>query len=178
LPRRAGRSRHFLAPGATAAEHPALARVAPAAELDRETAAGLLDLPDLYSWVPAREVLQSLSLRFDEVATSTLMVDDRQRQAARRDAIDRAIGASFDDAGRAMWRRRLYDAALVYAAAGHEEEAAQMRAQGDRLAAPGLDPLLDPFCRAMVEKLIPADQSMDKPAAPEEKQTGGGIIIP
>jgi hypothetical protein len=143
--------------------HPALA-IAPATQLGATDAAALHELPDLLSWVPDREVLRQLSMRLDEVATSQLMVDEGQRAAARVAAIDRAIESSFEAAGRAAWRRRLLDAALVYGAAGHEDDAARLRAQADRLGAADFRPVEDPFARALVEKVLPPELRPDRSA--------------
>lgn len=145
--------RAFL-PQLVAGEHPALSEIAPAS-LTPSDAVALHDLGDLASWVPAREHLTTLSLRMGEVATSTLLIDDRQREQARQAVIDRMVETVWDAEGRARYRRRLLDCALLYGRAGYEDDAARLRAQADRLESPEFVAIQDAFARRMVEKLIP-----------------------
>jgi hypothetical protein len=137
------------------APHAALAEVPPAAPeaLDRDHQELLHHLPTLSRWVPGRAQLNELEEKLNDVVTSKILVDGPQRQRAWQDVIDAAIGRVFDETGRRRWQRRLYDAALVYAAAGHAEEASALRAQGDRLTEASFDPLNDAFARLLVEKV-------------------------
>jgi hypothetical protein len=114
-------------------------------------------LPDLRSWIPNREILSVLRLRLEEIEASQLLVDDRQRREARLAAIDRAIETTFEGEARGRWRRRLLDAAHVYLRAGRLEDAAGLLMQADRLGQDGFTPHTDPFCRALVEKLLPPE---------------------
>jgi hypothetical protein len=165
------------------APHPALAEIPPAEAFDRDAAELLHQLPTIARWIVPGDELRALEQRLEEVATSRLLVDERQRQTAWQDAIDGTITRAFDAAGRARWQRRLYDAAIVFAAAGHGEDAAALRAQGDRLADAAFDPLTDPFARGMVEKVtrglrmppLPGDEHDDAPDVPP---AGGGLIVP
>jgi hypothetical protein len=148
-------ARSFLPPSSRG-EHPALSRIAPAA-LSAGDAEALFELSDLAEWAPAREHLTSLSLRMEEVATSTLLIDERQRRDARRAVIDRIVEKVWDTPSRERYRRRLLDCALIYGLAGHEDDAGRLRAQADRLASPEFVAVEDPFARRLVEKLLPED---------------------
>jgi len=169
-----------VAPGTP---HPALAEVVAAPDFDRDQAELLHELPTLSRWIVASAELRSLELRLEEVATSRLLVDERQRASAWQDAIDKTISTTFDAAGRARWQRRLYDAALIFKAAGFAEDAQALRAQGDRLGDPGFDPLTDAFARGMIEKVtrglqlppLPGDAHGDAPDLPSPS---GGLIVP
>ena len=113
--------------------------------------------------VPAE--LNVLEQKLNDVTGSRILVDGPQRQAAWQDAIDQTIVAVFDATGRKRWQRRLYDAAIVVAAAGHPEEAKVLRSEGDRLAAADFDPLTDPFARGLVEKVTRGHEVPPPPAA-------------
>jgi hypothetical protein len=158
-------------PAATQADiERALAEI-PAPAWTPAGAAALHDLPDLFHWIAPNDVLDALGLRWEEIATSTLLVDDAQRLRARHDAVDKAVARVADDAGRARWQRRLLDAAMVYAAAGDVRAAGLCKAEAAHLGEPGVDPVGDPFCRKLVEKVLP------KGALEEVSAPGGGLIV-
>ncbi len=168
--------RVHVTPGAP---HPALAELPAPAVFNREQAELLHKLPTIARWVPSAPELRALEQRLEEVATSRLLIDGPQRQAAWQDVIDKAIVTAFDGAGRVRWRRRALDAALVFAAAGLRDDAANLRAQADLLVADGFDPLTDPFARALVEKITRGLRIPPPPAAePEAAPASGSLIIP
>ncbi len=156
--------------------HPALTEITPSDTLTIEDGRGLHVLPDLLTWAPDRVVLETLSLRFDEIATSQLLVDDRQRDQARMGAIDQAVEATFETSQRPRWHRRLLDAALVYARAGHEDDAMRLRAEADRVVAPDFVPTEDGFARGLIEKLMAPEMRTGLVTAPgvaePEQQSG------
>jgi hypothetical protein len=154
-------------PGAAHLPHPALAETTPVAQLSAADARALHELPDLLTWEPDRTVLHALSLRLDEIETSQLLVDDRQRAEARRAAVDRAIEASFEPPLRSLWQRRLLDAAYAYVRAGQTDAASKLRAQADRLGAADFSAGEDAFARALVEKLLPPEPT--RPGGTEDK---------
>jgi hypothetical protein len=150
-----GSARTVLPPAAEPVRHPG-EELAPA-ELAPEQARALHALPDLRSWVPSRDILNTLRLRLEEVEASQLFVDDRQKQEARLQAVDTSIETTFAGEARERWRRRLLDTAFVYHRAGRADDARRLRAQADRLANPGFASLADAFARALVEKLLPPE---------------------
>jgi len=157
-----------------------LALVPPAAEWGRDQAEIVHQLPTISRWIAPRETLRQLELRLEEVATSRLLVDERQRASAWQDAIDATIGKVFEGEGRSRWQRRLYDAAMVFHAAGLPFEAQLLRTQGDKLGEAGFEPLNDGFARGLVEKVtrglvmppLPGDEHGDAPDLPP------GLIVP
>lgn len=156
-------------------EHPALAEVAPASSPTPADLAGLHALPELQEWIAPRAVLEALEFQLEEVDTSRLLLDDRQRADARRAAVDRAVEATFAGDERARWHRRLCDAAYVYARAGHSETAALLRAQAERLATPDFRAVDDAFARQLVEKLLVPELCRSAiEAPPGTPQEGGG----
>jgi hypothetical protein len=138
---------------ASDADHPALV-LAEAGPISEETAIGLHELPTLRYWIPTPDALRESFARLEEIAQSTLFVDDAQRQQARKDELDKMISLAFDAAGRARWSRRLLDAAELFAAGGLPEDAAACATQAVTIRAEGFDPLSDPFSRHLVEKAL------------------------
>ena len=157
-------------------EHPALTQLTAKSPTPAESEA-LHELAEVKGWSVPRDSLRALGRKFDEIQSSQILVDDEQRVKARRDALNDALVASFDEAGKNRWRGRFLDAAYVYHQGGHKAEASHLRALADDIMAEDFDPLAHPFTRRMVEKLVSPDllapgsqpaAAAQAPGAPEE----------
>jgi hypothetical protein len=188
VPEDYARVRRVLA-GVAVASDDELARAyadIPAPPWSRELAQGLHDLRDLGAWVAPPDVLDHLGLRWEEIATSSLLVDAAQRLRARHDAVDQAVTRTFAGDGRERFAARLRDAVMIYAAAGDLAAAGRVKAQAERLAAADFDAPSDPFCRKLVEKVLPRGELESALGAPEASAGGkggasatpGGLIVP
>src|SRR4051794_14745285 len=81
-------------------------------ELPDETAhqmagAALFEDPLFLAWIPEEDELRRFALRVDEIATSQLYIDARQKQQAFEQAADDAARSYFTPQRRALYARRL-----------------------------------------------------------------------
>src|SRR5437763_7826814 len=93
---------------------------APSAGLDDELAhrlagAALFEDPLFMAWIPEEDELRRFALRTDEIPTSQLYVDARQREQAFERAADDAAVAYFTPARRALYAKRLVEMAHILA---------------------------------------------------------------
>src|SRR3954465_11594299 len=77
--------------------------------------AALFDDPLFMSWIPEEDDLRRFALRVDEVATSKLYIDARQRQEAFENAAEGAAASYFTPQRRALYAKRLLEMAHVLA---------------------------------------------------------------
>src|SRR5437868_14175150 len=75
--------------------------------------AALFEDPLFMAWIPAEDDLRRFALRVDEVATSQLYIDARQKQQAFEQAAADAAASYFTPQRRASYARRLVEMAHV-----------------------------------------------------------------
>src|SRR6266702_1397678 len=76
-----------------------------------EASARIHDLPLVRGWLAGEEALRALAQKLDEVAVSSLYLDERQRAEAGTRAVAQAVAAHFDGPPRAVWAGRLFSLA-------------------------------------------------------------------
>ncbi|HEX7488812.1 MAG TPA: hypothetical protein VF341_07890 [Anaeromyxobacteraceae bacterium] len=136
-----------------------------------EGSARLHDLPLVRGWLADEEALRTLAQKLDEVAVSSLYLDERQRAEAGTRAIAAAVAAYFDGPTRALWASRLFAMADHLARAGDAVHA-RLAAAAARALRAGSAPERIPFARLLVEKAFPATP------APPAPQPAGSLIVP
>ncbi len=166
-----------------------LARLGPAAELPDpssrfpplpegeereavEASARLHDLPLVRGWLASEEALRALAQKLDEVAVSSLYLDERQRAEAGTRAVAQAVAAHFDGPPRAVWAGRLFSLAEHLDRAGDAAHA-RLAAATARALRGGTAPELIPFARLLVEKAFPPSAAPTRP--PPQP---GSLIVP
>jgi hypothetical protein len=78
--------------------------------------AALFDDPLFIAWIPEEDDLRRFALRVDEIATSRLYIDAKQRQQAFEQAADDAAANYFIPQRRALYAKRLVEMAHILAA--------------------------------------------------------------
>ena len=158
------------------------ARFAPLRD-DEETAAleasgRLHDLPLVRGWLADGDALRALALKLDEIAVSSLYIDERQRAEAACDAIARAVESELDGARRALWASRLFAIADHLDRAGDSTHA-RLAAASARALRGGLPGARIPFARLLVEKAFPpSTEPAAEPAPAPAAGTGSPLILP
>ncbi|MBX5482742.1 MAG: hypothetical protein IRZ16_13015 [Myxococcaceae bacterium] len=148
--------------------------------------AALHDEPEIAQWLPPVDDLKRLALKVQEIATSPLYLDDAQRAAQLRLAIQSAAEGFLTEERRQLYGRRLWWMADFFARSGRPKSAAIARAEARRLfhAAPGV---FSPFVLRMFEKVLtlsgmgpklPPPESPAERPPPGEKRSPGGLILP
>jgi hypothetical protein len=166
------RASQMLGP-APQADHPALA-IAPAAA-GEELGPRLFGMRELAAWLPDQDFVRSVALRLEEVATSRIVIDDRQRQSQLASALDRAVG-EYHTAERCRTARRLLlDTTHLLASVGRLEDAALVRAAADIYAQPPEKVAADPLPRLFLERVLAPRRP--KPAEEAEPVTAEGVIV-
>ncbi len=145
---------------------------------DEETAAlgasgGLHDLPLVRGWLADEVALRALAQKLDEIAVSSLYIDERQRAGAADDAIARAVESELDGARRELWASRLFAIADHLDRAGDATHA-RLAAASARALRGGLPGPRIPFARLLVEKAFPPSTE----PAPAPSATGSPLIVP
>ena len=159
---------------------PATAPPAPglAVELTDELAhqmagAALFEDPLFMTWIPEEDDLRRFALRVDEIATSQLYIDARQRQQAFEHAADDAAAGYFTPQRRALYAQRLVEMAHVLASEKRLDAARTALAVSRALEK---DPL-NPFCRALFTHALKGRLEEKEQAAPP-RTTPSGLITP
>jgi hypothetical protein len=166
--------------GPAAAPPDPSARFAPLPEEEERAAlegsARLHELPLLRGWLADEDALRALAAKLDEIAVSSLYLDERQRAEAGARAITDATSAYFDEPARRRWAARLYAVADHLDRSGDAVHA-RLAAAAARALLAGVEPARIPFARLLVEKAFPPP---DEPAsAPAVTTVGeGSLIIP
>jgi hypothetical protein len=127
------------------------------------------------SWIPDQDSVRSLALKLDEVATSSLYVNDDQRREQDQNELSRAVDAWVDPARRERYAGRLFELAEAFRA-GKRAEAAERAAAAARALSRGEAANAIPFCRQLFEKLLkrpPKDK--EAPGTPSAPQ---GLVVP
>lgn len=107
--------------------------------------AALFDDPLFIAWIPEEDDLRRFALRVDEIATSRLYIDAKQRQQAFEQAADDAAANYFIPQRRALYAKRLVEMAHILAAEKRADAARTALAVARAL---GKD-ASNPFCRAL-----------------------------
>jgi hypothetical protein len=141
--------------------------------------AQLLESPALRGYAPTREVLEAIGQKLEEVMVSPLLVDETQRLAQMRHALERSAAEFFTPARRALLGARLRDAAEFFASRGDGENAARARAVSAALSSER--PVQEiPFARGMFERIFDLDAAAKQmlPPRPEHpERSPGGLIL-
>lgn len=157
------------------------ARFAPLPE-DEERAAvessgSLHELPLVRGWLADEDALRALAQKLDEIAVSSLYLDERQRRDAAVRALDDAIAAYFDEAHRALWAARLFTLA-DHVARGGDAATAQVAAAAGRALRAGRPIEQVPFARLLFEKAFPPPAQPGGPQAPGPAETEPLLVTP
>ncbi len=137
----------------------------------------LHDEPAVATWYPDEAAARELGLKLDEVMTSSLYVDDRQRVEQAEREIDRAVERYFDEGRRKTYANRLFELVESFRQSNRAEAAARAGAAARALAS-GAAPTAVPFCRRLFEKLLrkPLAVAGARPAEPEPEREA--LIVP
>jgi hypothetical protein len=141
-------------------------------ELSHQLAgAALFDDPLFIAWIPEEDDLRRFALRVDEIATSKLYIDARQRQQAFEQAADDAAASYFTPPRRALYARRLVEMAHILAAEKRADAARTALAVSRALEKDASNP----FCRALFTHALEGrlEQKQKEPQV-----TPSGLITP
>jgi hypothetical protein len=145
--------------------------------------AALHEEPEIASWLPPAEEIHKLALKADEVATSSLYVDENQRAQQLSRTIHMLAEAFFTPAMKRLYGRRLWRMGELYGRIGRPGTAQLAKAEARRLyhSAPGL---FSPFAIRLFEKVLglaaPPPKSTAAPGRQKdtERRSPGGLILP
>jgi hypothetical protein len=133
--------------------------------------AALFEDPLFMAWIPEEDDLRRFALRVDEIATSQLYIDAKQRQQAFERAADDAALSYFTLDRRALYGRRLVEMAHVLASEKRLDAARTALAVSRALEKDATNP----FCRALFTHALEGRLG-EKPPAPQP--TPSGLVIP
>jgi hypothetical protein len=142
-----------------------------------EGSARLHDLPLLRGWLADEEGLRAVARKLDEIAVSSLYLDERQRAEASLRAVEDAVATVLDGPWRERWASRLFAAAEHLQRAGDPAHARVAAATARALRA-GASPQAVPFARRLVEKAFPAPAEPAALAPPPPGAAPGALIVP
>jgi hypothetical protein len=135
--------------------------------------AALFEDPLFMTWIPEEDELRRFALRVDEVATSQLYIDARQRQQAFEHAAEDAGAVYFTPQRRALYSRRLVEMAHILASEKRADAARTALAVSRALEKDALNP----FCRALFTHALKGRLDEQEKSAPP-RQTPSGLITP
>lgn len=136
----------------------------------------LHDLPMVNSWLAPEEDLRALTLKLDEMAVSSLYIDEEQRSDAARSAIEDAIASQLDGTRRALWVSRLFSLAEHLERTGDTVHYGLAVATASALH-DGADARDVPFVRLLIEKAVPPPASAPRDQL-EHAGSGSLIVAP
>ncbi len=143
-------------------------------ELAHQMAGGaLFEDPLFMTWIPEEDDLRRFALRVDEIATSQLYIDARQRQQGFERAADDAAAAYFTPQRRALYSRRLVEMAHILASEKRADAARTALAVSRALEKDALNP----FCRALFTHALKGRLEEKQQAAPP-RTTPSGLVTP
>jgi len=200
-PRGYAESRHEMAP-AVAPARPLAEDAVPASAVDEavreagsseEVARRVLALPELRTWIPEEQAARGVFLEFDAVATSPLLLDERQRGERLEGVLRRFRGEALRGPWRARLARRLEETAWLLARVAAQRptevalrpgaaptaprdylrEAALCIAVAREVRDEAADPEQNAFVRLLFDRLLPP-----APEAPPEREPGSLIVPP
>ncbi len=159
-------------------EHPGLS-VQPTG-VDTHHLGELFDLPELRYWYPEMSAVRRLTLKLDEVSTSRLIVDDKQRLEQMNAAIDRGVKEYFNAKRAEASYRLLLDTAHIILTQGKEKRAAEVRAAADLFLLSKEQIAAHPFPRQFMARVV--QDRLSSLSQVEENQEPNqdhhGLIIP
>jgi hypothetical protein len=134
----------------------------------------LHQLPLVRGWLADEDSLRALALKLDEIAVSSLYLDERQRADASLRLVSESIASHFDEKRRALWSSRLFLLA-DHLDRGGDPASARLAAAAGRALRGGVPVEQIPFARLLVEKAFPP-RSPPPEAGPERDATP--LVIP
>jgi len=135
--------------------------------------AALFEDPLLMTWIPEEDELRRFGLRVDEIATSQLYIDARQRQQAFEHAAEDAAAAYFTPQRRTRYSRRLVEMAHILASEKRADAARTALAVSRALEKDALNP----FCRALFTHALKGRLEEKQQDAPP-RTTPSGLVTP
>ncbi len=169
-----------IGPGTPPADPAELFPPLPAEEERRALAesGGLTNLPLLRGWLPDEEELRRLAAKLDEIAASTLFLDERQRAEAARGAIAQSAAGWLDPTRRRLVAARLHEVAGHLVRAGDPAHAHRAAACARALLADA-SPSQIPFVIGLFDKAFP-DLGFAHGSAESAPAEGGDspLIVP
>ncbi|HET6436544.1 MAG TPA: hypothetical protein VFG59_00680 [Anaeromyxobacter sp.] len=144
---------------------------------DREAvaaSAALHELPVFRSWLADEDYLRRLAGRLDEIQTSALYVDERQRREQLDRVLTQAVEEYLDPAKRRLLATRLLLQADHLAERG-DSKSARTAAAVSRALSEGVPALSIPFARLLVER---AFSRRPEPAAEDPAAEPSLIVTP
>jgi hypothetical protein len=183
-PREYAEMRHVMGLAEAPTPHPVeeLVPESAVAAVPPERLATVLDLPGLASWRPPEEDLRRLWLRINEIATSRIVIDQRQRTEQQLEATRRAAREAWEGPLRLRLVERLREAAYLLArrALGgrRDHDAALVLAASRRLADPAATAEDDPVIRRLYERFIARLPPKEGAAPAEEAERPGSLVLP
>ena len=158
--------------------HPSAAiDLGPDGELPHAMAGAALFADPLFlAWIPEEESLRAFALKTDEIKTSQLYLDEKQKRAAFERAADDAAATYFTTQRRTRYASRLLEMAPILAAE-HRLDAARTCIAVARVLLRGDE---SPFCRALFSHAFEERFEADEPneADEPEEPAPGRLIIP
>src|SRR6266850_171054 len=133
--------------------------------------AAVFEDPLFMAWIPEEDDLRRFGLRVDEVATSRLYIDPKQRQQAFERAADDAAINYFTPQRRGLYARRLLEMAHVLASEKRLDAARTALAVARALE----KDVSNPFCRALFTHAV-QDRLEQKTSQPQQL-TPSGLVI-
>ncbi|MGZ6123543.1 MAG: hypothetical protein ACXWLR_01200, partial [Myxococcales bacterium] len=127
--------------------------------------------PLFVAWIPEEDDLRRFALRVDEVATSQLYIDKKQRQQAFLDAAEDAAARYFTAPRRALYAKRLVEMAHVLASEKRADAARTALAVSRALEKDAANP----FCRALFTHAL---EGRLEQKAKEPQVTPSGLVTP
>jgi hypothetical protein len=123
------------------------------------------------AWIPEEDDLRRFALRVDEVATSQLYIDAKQRQQAFEHAADEAARSYFTPRRRALYAKRLVEMAHVLASEQRLDTARAALAVSRALE----KDVASPFSRALFTHAL---WGRLEPKGAPPQQSPSGLITP
>jgi hypothetical protein len=155
--------------------------------LDSEVESGFSDLVntgtlhesiEFRTWMLPRDVLKKFETPYQEIVTSTVLVDQAQKQQQIQQLMQETVDNYFTPEIRSLWIRRIEDSAFLLAHSDRKRSAllamivAKALSQNERTA------WSIPFCEKLLTKLIKPLPPIEPPVDAPPDESGGGIILP
>jgi hypothetical protein len=153
-------------------EHPALSLEPPPGTPDLRA---ILELRALAAWVPDQRFMERLVLRLQEIATSRIVVDERQRAVQSAAAIESALDEYLSEQRCQASQRILLDSAHLLSLLGDPAAASLTRAAADLFGGARKELLVHPLLRAWIDRVLKPVR--DREPRPEQRSEGG-LILP